>query len=209
MTSDQANLLLMSILLNLYRGSKRIRDKACSLLFARAFFHFGSRSVICLPVRLRGESAIEIGNKVYLGSNCWIEVMDLDLVQPQRPVISIGDHSSFSGFCTITAVSRVTIGRGVLIARFVHISDHSHSHASDALPIKDQGVTKIAPVTVGDGAWIGHGVVICPGVTIGRNAVVGANSVVRNDVPDYCVAAGIPAKIIRVSNSAPITTPSR
>ena len=54
--------------------------------------------------------------------------MDLDPETP-RPIISIGDHSSFSGFCTITAVSRVTIGSGVLIARFVHISDHSHSHS--------------------------------------------------------------------------------
>jgi len=198
----------MSIFLNLYRGSKRVRDKACSLLFARAFHRFGSGSVICLPVRLDGESAVEIGSRVYLGSNCWIEVMDLDPETP-RPIISIGDHSSFSGFCTITAVSRVTIGSGVLIARFVHISDHSHSHASAELPIKDQGVTKIAPVTIGDGAWIGHGAVICPGVTIGKNAVVGANSVVRDDVPDHCVAAGVPAKIIRRPETDSNTSLSR
>lgn len=198
----------MSFFLNLYRGSKRARDKACSLLFARAFHRFGSGSVISLPVRLGGESAVEIGSRVYLGSNCWIEVIDLDPAIP-RPVISIGDHSSFSGFCTITAVSRVTIGRGVLIARFVHISDHSHSHASAELPIKDQGVTKIAPVTIGDGAWIGHGAVICPGVTIGRNAVIGANSVVRDDVPDHCVAAGVPARIIRRPKTDSNTTLSR
>ncbi len=186
----------MSVFPNAYRLSNRVRDKVCSLLFAGAFHRFGKRSVISLPVRLGGEKSIEIGSKVYLGSNCWIEVMEFDAAKP-RPVISIGDGVAISGFCTITAVSKVSIGRGVMIARYVHISDHSHQFASAEVPIKDQGITKIAPVTIGDGAWIGHGAVICPGVTIGKNAVIGANSVVREDVPDHCVAAGVPARIIR------------
>lgn len=194
----------MSIFLNAYRMGKRLRDKLSSLLFAQSFHGFGRRSVICLPVRLGGEAAIDIGRQVYIGANCWIEVMDFDPSRPQ-PVISIGDETMISGFCTITAVSRVTIGRAALIARCVHISDHSHAFDSHERPIKDQGITKIAPVTIGEGAWIGHGAVICPGVTIGRNAVIGANSVVRTDVPDHCVAAGVPARIIR----RPEPTPSR
>lgn len=186
----------MSVFLNAYRLWNRVRDKVCSLLFAGAFHRFGKRSVISMPVRLGGEKSIEIGSRVYLGSNCWIEVMEFDSAKP-RPIISIGDGVAVSGFLTVTAVSKVVIGRGVMIARYVHISDHSHQFADGEVPIKDQGITKIAPVIIGDGAWIGHGAVICPGVTIGRNAVIGANSVVREDVPDHCVAAGVPAKIIR------------
>ncbi len=186
----------MGICLTVFRLAIRIRDKACSLFFAPAFHRFGPRSVICLPVRLGGEAAIEIGREVYLGSNCWVEVMSHS-AQRVEPVISIGDRTSIAGDCTITAVARVTIGRGVLIARFVHISDHSHAYDSREVPVKDQGVTKVVPVAILEGAWIGHGAVICPGVTIGRNAVVGANSVVREDVPDHCVAAGVPARIIR------------
>ncbi|MEI8037508.1 MAG: acyltransferase [Verrucomicrobiota bacterium] len=176
--------------------AKRLRDKFCSLLFANTFYRFGSRSVICLPVRLYGEAAIEIGSQVYLGTNCWLEVMNLDS-STSKPVLSIGDQTSISGSCTITAISRVNIGRSVLIAQSVYISDHSHACASSVVPIKDQGVTKIAPVTICDGAWIGYGAVILPGVTIGRNSVVGANSVVRESVPDLCVAVGSPARIIR------------
>jgi acetyltransferase-like isoleucine patch superfamily enzyme len=198
----------MSIFLNLYRAAKRVRDKVCSLLFAGAFHRFGSRSVICLPARLGGEAAIEIGNQVYLGAGCWIDVMDFDPAK-NRPVISIGDSTSISGDCTITAVSRVSIGRGVLIARFVHISDHSHARTSREVPIKDQGITQVAAITIGDGTWIGHGAVICPGVKIGKNAVIGANSVVRQDVPDFCVAAGVPAQIIRRPESALTPVPSR
>lgn len=91
----------------------------------------------------------------------------------------------------------MVIEPNVLIARYVYISDHTHAYQSGDRAIKDQGITKVSPVRICEGAWLGQGAVICPGVTIGRNAVVGANSVVRHDVPDFCVAAGVPAKVIR------------
>ena len=50
---------------------------------------------------------------------------------------------------------------------------------------------------IGDGAWLGQNVVVCPGVTIGRGAVIGANAVVLDDVPDYAVAVGVPASVVR------------
>lgn len=53
------------------------------------------------------------------------------------------------------------------------------------------------PVTIGDGSWLGHGTVVLPGASIGRHVVVGANSVVTGDLPDNCVAAGAPARVIR------------
>jgi acetyltransferase-like isoleucine patch superfamily enzyme len=185
----------MTSMLNIYRFNKRLYDKALTLLFARSFYKFGSKSVISLPVRLAGEDKIQIGNNVYLGVNCWLETLSNTV--STYPVIKIGDQTSFSGFCTITAISGVTIGKGVLVARFVHISDHSHSFSCLDTAIKDQGISNIKNVTIGDGVWIGHGAVICPGVTIGKNAVIGANSVVRQNIPDYSVAAGVPARIIR------------
>ena len=62
---------------------------------------------------------------------------------------------------------------------------------------RDQGVDRIAPVRIGRGAWLGENAVIMPGVTVGRGAVIGANAVVREDVPDYSVAVGVPARVIR------------
>lgn len=53
------------------------------------------------------------------------------------------------------------------------------------------------PVTIGDNCWIGANSTINPGVTIGDNVVVGSGAVVTKDVPDNCVVAGVPAKIIR------------
>jgi acetyltransferase-like isoleucine patch superfamily enzyme len=53
------------------------------------------------------------------------------------------------------------------------------------------------PVSIGDGSWLGHGTVVLPGARIGRHVAVGANSVVSGELPDRCVAAGNPAKVIR------------
>ena len=56
------------------------------------------------------------------------------------------------------------------------------------------------PVEIKDGAHIGIGAIIMPGVTIGKGAVIGAGSVVTRDIPDYCVAVGVPAKVIKNFN---------
>lgn len=53
------------------------------------------------------------------------------------------------------------------------------------------------PVTIGNDVWIGGNCTILPGVTIGNNVVVAAGAVVTKDVPDNCVVAGVPAKIIK------------
>ena len=53
------------------------------------------------------------------------------------------------------------------------------------------------PVSIGSGSWLGHGTVVLPGATIGRHVVIGANSVVTGEMPDNCVAAGVPARVIK------------
>jgi lipopolysaccharide O-acetyltransferase len=153
-----------------------------------------------LPLRVWGERRIEIGTDVFIGANCWFHVVE-DTQTDQSTAINIGDGTSIAGGCTVTAARRVIIERHVLMARNVYVSDHSHAYSDHDRPIKDQGVTKIAPVRICEGAWLGQNVVVCPGVTIGRNAVVGANSVVRDDVPDFCVAVGAPARVIRRSDA--------
>jgi acetyltransferase-like isoleucine patch superfamily enzyme len=182
--------------LETYRLWIRLRSRAFTLLGRGAFHRFGKKSVLQPPVRLGGESFIAIGERVFVGPNSWIEVMQPGSAN-QMPVIGIGDETAIAGFCTITAVRAVTVEPKVLMARYVYISDHSHAHRSVEQAVKDQGIAKVSPVRICEGAWLGQSVVVCPGVTIGRNAVVGANSVVTHDVPDFCVAAGAPAKVIR------------
>lgn len=93
----------------------------------------------------------------------------------------------------------MVIGRNVLTADRVYISDNIHKYEDIDMPIKDQGIIHKKDVVIGDGTWIGENACII-GASLGRNVIVGANSVVTKDVPDYCVVVGIPARIIKRYN---------
>jgi lipopolysaccharide O-acetyltransferase len=179
-----------------YRFSRRARAKLFSLIAGQAFASFGSRSVIQPPLRLSGERHIAIGRGVFLGSGCWLQV--LEDAAPEGVVLSIGDGTSIVGSCVISAALSIRIEEKVLIARNVYISDHSHAFADATRAVLDQGIENVRGVEIGRGAWLGENVVVCPGVRIGRGAVIGANAVVRTDVPDYSVAVGVPASVVRV-----------
>jgi acetyltransferase-like isoleucine patch superfamily enzyme len=186
-----------------YRAGTRAVNKSFSVLASGAFSKFGKRSVLALPIRLSGESRIEIGAGVYVGANSWLQTLpDGD---NRSPAITIGDGASIAGACVISAVRRVVLEDAVLLARNVYISDHIHSYGRTELPVQAQGVEKIAPVTIKRGAWLGQNVVICPGVRIGIGSVVGANSVVNHDVPDYSVAAGAPARVVKAILSSDLS----
>lgn len=186
---------ICSLFLMAYRGAIRLVNKCFSVCISGAFAQFGKRSVISLPVRITGEERIEIGSGVFLGSGCWLQVLpDGD---NHSSAISIGSGTSMSGMCTVSAVRQVCLEENVLLARNVYISDHIHRYSGKDLPILAQGVDKIRPVLIKRGAWLGQNVVVCPGVTIGSGAVVGANSVVNQDIPDYSVAVGSPARVVK------------
>ena len=84
----------------------------------------------------------------------------------------------------------IEIGDNVTMAPRVHILCH------DASTKTFLGYTKIGRVTIGDNVFIGAESVVLPGVTIGSNVIVGANSTVTHDVPDNCVVAGSPARVL-------------
>jgi lipopolysaccharide O-acetyltransferase len=177
-----------------YRAVTRTRDKLFSLTVRGSFSSFGRRSVIQLPVRLSGESRIAVGDGVFVGAGSWLQVLD---GSESDVAIAIGSGTSIVGSCVLSAIEQIRLGDGVLLARNVYIADHTHAYEDPETPVLEQGITRAGAVEIGDGAWLGQNVVIGPGVRVGRGAVVGANSVVREDVPDYCVAAGSPARVIR------------
>ena len=104
---------------------------------------------------------------------------------------------------TDSAAVSVRIGRQVLMARNVYVSDHNHAFDDGSRPVLAQGITEPRPVEIGDGAWLGQNVIVNPGVRIGRGAIVGANAVVLDDVPDRAVAVGVPARVVRMLDAAP------
>lgn len=178
-----------------YRFARRVYAKTFSLGVAGAFHSFGRNSVLEPPIRLDGAPRIAIGDDVFVGASSWLQVVGDE--SAADPAVTIGDGTKIVGHVVLSAAERVVLGRAVLIARGVYVSDHIHAYVDRTRPVLEQGVDRVEPVEIGDGAWLGENVVICPGVTIGRGAVVGANAVVLESVPDYAVAVGVPARVVK------------
>jgi acetyltransferase-like isoleucine patch superfamily enzyme len=178
----------------LYRSLTRTRDKVFSLAWAGSFAGYGPRSVIQLPVRIRGERRIAVGADVFIGAGSWLQVLG---EQEGKVAIVIGDGTSIAGSCVISSAISVCVGANVLMARNVYIADHSHGFERRDQPVLDQGISRVSPVEIGDGSWLGQNVFVGPGVRIGPGAVIGANSVVLADVPAHTIAVGAPARSIR------------
>ena len=92
----------------------------------------------------------------------------------------------------------ITIGRNVWVTAGCQLLCHQRdlSYYERGKPVMDCPL-KYAPIVIKDGAHIGNGSIIMPGVTIGKGAVIGAGAVVTKDIPDYCLAVGIPAKVVK------------
>jgi acetyltransferase-like isoleucine patch superfamily enzyme len=195
-----ARRLMGTVALFGYRSGRRAWSKAFSLLVGGAFASFGPRSVLEPPVRIAGEQSIRIGADVWVGGGSWLQ----SLSRGRGVALEVGNGTSIAGNCVLSAAQSVRVGEKVLFARGVYVSDHIHRYDDAATPVLDQGIARVEPVEICDGAWLGENVVVCPGVRIGRGAVIGANAVVTENVPDHSVAVGAPARVVRSFGPAPV-----
>ncbi|BCK32707.1 Putative acetyltransferase [Vibrio cholerae] len=166
-------------------------------LFVKWFFKkisFGS--YIYKPTSLSGLRFVSIGRKTGISDGAWIMV---DNSISQNVAVTIGDNNYIGRYLHLICFNKVFIGNNVLIADKVYISDNIHNYQDVSKPIKEQGISIRGAVEIGDGAWIGENVSII-GAKIGKGSVISANAVVLSDIPDFCVAGGIPAKIIKKYN---------
>jgi acetyltransferase-like isoleucine patch superfamily enzyme len=87
----------------------------------------------------------------------------------------------------------------VLTADKVYISDNQHTYDNPDIPIQNQPIKQCKTIIIKEGSWIGENVCII-GACIGKNSVIGANSFVTHDIPDYTIAVGAPARVIKKYN---------
>lgn len=159
------------------------------------FGRFGWRSRLGRCDLLTNPRAIHIGKKVEIRKGARLEA-----VGPwdgSRPKLVIGDGTIIHFYFHCGAAESITIGRDVLIAGRVYITDHDHVFDDPDVPARRCKQLSIAPVVIEDGAWLGEGCVILKGVRVGRRAVVGANAVVTKDVPPFTIVGGVPARTIK------------
>jgi acetyltransferase-like isoleucine patch superfamily enzyme len=161
----------------------------------RRFYSFGWRSFVGRCDMLTNPQGISIGRNVLIRKGARLEVIGPDT--DDGPRLNIGDGTAIQFYFHCGAAARVTIGRNVLIGGRVYITDHDHSYDEPQLSAAESPRLKVAPVWIGDGAFLGEGCVILKGVRVGRRAVVAANAVVTQDVPDFAVVGGVPARVIK------------
>ena len=157
------------------------------------FHSWGWKSILSRPDLLVNPGYIQVGNNVEIRKGARLETRG---EKTKRPKIDIGDNTSIHFYFHCGAVESVKIGKSVLIAGNVYISDHDHVISNPDIPPRHAGWA-IKPVIIEDEVWIGEGAKILKGVRVGKRAVIGANAVVTKDVPPYTIVGGVPAKIIR------------
>lgn len=175
----------------------RVREKIARIWFfawhRRLFRKLEQGAYMVAPFRLDGPSSMEIGAGTFIQRGSWLYC---DTQPGQSPMLKLGQRCVLGYNNHITCVRSVYIGNDVLTANNVYISDNSHGYEDVTRPIMQQPVVFKGAVYIGDGSWIGENVAII-GVRVGKNCVIGANSVVTHDIPDFSVAAGAPARVIR------------
>lgn len=117
-----------------------------------------------------------------------------------RVRITIGENTGIGYRCTVLAGADVSIGNNVAIASDVFIT--SGSHGIDAESDICYGCQPYVgkAVVIGDNAWLGEKVCVMQGVSVGKYSIVGAGAIVTKSIPDYCIAVGNPAKVIKKYN---------
>jgi acetyltransferase-like isoleucine patch superfamily enzyme len=130
-----------------------------------------------------------------LGRNSVIE--DYSCINNAVGAIHVGEYTRIGLHNTI--IGPVSIGNHVNLAQNVVVSGLNHNFQDPDIPIDRQGIST-SLVTIGDDIWIGANTTIIAGVSIGKHSVIGAGSVVTKDIPDYCVAVGNPARVIKRYN---------
>jgi acetyltransferase-like isoleucine patch superfamily enzyme len=172
----------------------------------RRFGYFGEGSVICFPATtIFNEQYIHIGSGTMIGPHVSLSA---GMVPGQEcvtnPVVRIGDRCLIGKGSGIVGHLAVSIGNDVWTGHHVYITDQNHGYEDVALPISRQTQPE-RPVVIGNGSWLGHGAIVLPGAAIGDHVVVAAGSVVTGTLPDRCVAAGTPARVVRRYDAAAAT----
>ncbi|HEY8550036.1 MAG TPA: acyltransferase [Vicinamibacterales bacterium] len=154
--------------------------------------HIGDDVVIddgvVLDAKGTANRGIRIGRRVFIGRGTSLNTKDGD--------IEIEDGVNIGTLCTIFSASRVRVGRDTLIAAYAYLVGGGHAFDRTDVPTSEQARPSLG-IDIGPDGWIGAGVVVLDGTRIGRGVVIGANAVVRESLPDYTVAAGVPATVKR------------
>lgn len=159
-------------------------------LAARSSLEIGGAVFIPRTIEVRGndDGRIVIGDGVTIDSGARLHVAN-------RATLRVGDRVGIGPYNFFNAFDDLDIGCDAMFGPFVSVNCADHG-IERGRPMREQYGT-YGPVSIGADCWLGAMVVVLKGTSIGEGAVVGAGSVVTSNIPEYTVAAGVPARVIR------------
>jgi len=176
------------------RAIQRVSCFVRGALWRQRFAEFGQGASVMHSAFITGGASIYIGDHVKIWPFARIEAIN---AHEGCERIRISRSTVIQPHVHIAAAQSVSIGKDVLIASHVYITDHDHDFSNPDDPVIRNGRLLTSPVTIKDRVWLGERVIVLKGVTIGESSVIGAGSIVTIDIPAYCIAAGVPASVIR------------
>lgn len=152
----------------------------------------------CLDAKGSDNRGIVIGSGVFVGRNTILSCKNGDIV--------LEDRANLGFNCEIFSAATVRVGPDVLMAAYTYLVGGDHLYDRTDVPVLQQGRTARG-IDVGAGAWLGAHVVVTDGSTVGRDAIVGAGAVVVGAIPEFAIAVGTPAKVVRDRRADPDPEP--
>lgn len=167
---------------SLYQSSKISIEQGCVI-----------DDLVRLSVRGGDTAGIYLKKNIFIGRGTILNV--------RNGLITINNNSNIGSYCRIASDGgKIEIGENVLIAAYCYIGGGQHRTERIDIPIALQGFESKGGVTIGDDVWIGSHSIVADGVKIGKSCIIGANSFVNEDIPDYCIAFGSPARVHKKRN---------
>ncbi len=144
-----------------------------------------------IDLRNRENGRIVIGNDVEIDNDC-------RFVAANDAVLELKDKCFIGPYCVFNAGSDITLGSYTISGGFIHIQSSNHGMArGEKIWLQKHNY---GPVSIGEDVWLGGGCTILQGVTLSDGAVVAAKAVVTNDVAEFSIVAGVPARVIGQRN---------
>ncbi|ELR8747409.1 acyltransferase [Vibrio vulnificus] len=164
------------------------------VLFSNSFGKYDTSVCIEKPDIIDGEKYIHIESNVFIAKGCWLSAIST-LYEDKTPYVHIDQSVYIGRYFHLASINKVEIGKGCMIGDNVLLTDHNHTNPIDS-KLRTAPLVSNGPVSIGSETWLGDKVVVISS-TIGKGCIIAAGSVVTKDIPDYSIAAGVPAKVIK------------
>lgn len=176
---------------------QRWKAKFYTFLLRKDFGGIGKNCLISPTLNSHDLSGVFLDDNCIIRADAWIGSIKTYEGKQYSGRLEIGSKTSIGYRSHIFAAQHVSIGKNVLMANGVYITDNLHGYEDIDMPIACQPLLTPGPVIIEDNVWLGENVCVLPNVTIGKHSVIGSNSVVTKNIPAYSVAVGVPACVIK------------